>query len=91
MDLKLSVVDMLWIVAVYGKVATATVIAIFNVAEAYFLPSLNNDELVASVPENFSQIRTNASVLLSEKMFSENIGRPFNTIYLCPNVDMCQR
>ena len=69
MDLKLSVVDMLWIVAVYGKVATATVIAIFNVAEAYFLPSLNNDELVASVPENFSQIRTNASVAIRKDVF----------------------
>ena len=38
------VVDILWIVAVYGKVATETVTVIFNVAETCFL-SLSNKAL----------------------------------------------
>ena len=37
----IHVVDIIWIVAAYGKVATETVTAIFSFAEAYFLSSMN--------------------------------------------------
>ena len=66
---------MLWIVEIYGKIADETVIAVFNVAEAYFFATESktmyflqaSDELLAYFLENFSETRSKSSTLLSEK------------------------